>query len=89
MRKLLEGNMQIRLVEITQHEGGWKGTWYKTGQRHFVIPQQDYPNVYTNKWRALDVFGGIQEQDCVEVRGVAAWVKCLWATLKRATCPAR
>jgi hypothetical protein len=71
------------LVEITQHEGGWKGTWYKTGQRHFVIPQQDYPNVYANKWRALDVFGGIHEQDCVEVRGVAAWVKCLWATLKR------
>lgn len=28
--------MRIQLVEVTSHDSSWKGTWYRTGERHFV-----------------------------------------------------
>jgi hypothetical protein len=70
--------MRVKLVEITKSESGWKGTWYKRGQRHFVTPQPGYPGVYREKYRAIDVCGGINEGDCREVRGPRAWLQCAW-----------
>lgn len=82
MAHFLESNMNVKLVEITRHDDGWKGSWYKTGQRHFVRLQPDYPDVYVCKWRALDVCGGIHENDCREVTGIGAWLRCAWKAMR-------
>ncbi len=46
--------MKTQLVEVTNHDSGWKGTWYRTGERHFVRQDPDWPKVMACKWRALD-----------------------------------
>lgn len=68
--------MRIEQVEITKHTDGWKGTWYKTGQRHFVREDNDWPSVMSCRWRALDVSGGIMDHDCRVVRGPLSWLRC-------------
>jgi hypothetical protein len=62
--------MKIQLVEVTNHDSGWKGTWYKTGERHFVRQDPDWPKLMACKWRALDVSGGIHEADCRVEMGI-------------------
>lgn len=74
--------MKTKLMEIVRHENGWKGTWYKTGERHFVRQDENWPAVVMQRWRALDVSGGINEGDCREVRGPLAWLKCALRSLR-------
>ena len=74
--------MKTKLIEIVRDEPGLKGTWYKTGERHFVRQQEYWPEVYVCRWRALDVCGGIRERDCREVRGPLAWLKCALRSLR-------
>lgn len=74
--------MNIKLVEITNHEEGWKGNWYKTGQRHFVTINPLYPAVYTSKYRSVDVYGGINENDCVELNGLYVFSQCVFKWMK-------
>ena len=74
--------MKTKLMEIVRHENGWKGTWYKTGERHFVRQDEHWPAVVMQRWRALDVSGGINEGDCREVRGPLAWLKCALRSLR-------
>lgn len=66
----------VELVEITAHETGWKGTWYSTGERHFVRQDPSWPSVMACRWRALDVAGSIHEHHCRVVRGRVAWLRC-------------
>jgi hypothetical protein len=73
---------KIKLVEITRHEPGWKGTWYKTGQRHFVRQSATWPKVATCRWDSVDVAGGINETDCRIVGGFSAWLACRIKQLK-------
>ena len=70
--------MRTKLVEITGHEDGWKGTWYKTGQRHFVRQYRGWPSVMSCRWCALSG-GGIHEDHCQVVHGVVAWIRCALA----------
>lgn len=74
----------VRLVEVTSHETGWKGTWYRTGQRHFVRQRRGWPKVYRERWEALTpgVCGGISEADCRVLRGFGPWLSCLLFALK-------
>ena len=73
--------MRVKLVEVTRHDNGWKGTWYRTGQRHFVTICPSWPDVVMQKYAAIDTCGGINESDCREVRGIVAWVRCVWKTV--------
>ena len=68
----------VRLVEIVRHEESWKGTWYRTGQRHFVRQHRAWPKVCRQRWEALTpgVCGGINESDCRLIRGAGAWIAC-------------
>ena len=52
----------LRLVEVTNAETGWKGDWYKTGQRHWVDQQPLWPKVYANRW--------LKAEQGVRVRGI-------------------
>ena len=74
--------MKVQIVEVTNHDGGWKGTWYRTGERHFVRQDPDWPKLMACKWRALDVSGGIHETDCRVVRGPIAWLRCRMRALR-------
>lgn len=74
--------MKIKLIEITNDDiGSWKGTWYKKGDLVFVTVNPDYPEVYAEKYRAVDICGGVNDHDCREVTGFRAWVKCAWKTV--------
>ena len=74
---------RIFLVEITQHETGWKGSWYRTGQRHFVQQNRHWPMVSGTRWHALTprTWGGISAENCRVLRGPIAWLRCLWFRL--------
>lgn len=72
---------KIRLVEITNGQQGWKGTWYRTGQRHFVYQDPLWPQVSLQRWRAFDEIGGIAEGDCRALRGPLIWLRCLLKSL--------
>jgi hypothetical protein len=75
--------MQIKLVEVTSHDNGWKGTWYKTGQRHFVRQCPDYPRVVATRWQNLGrVSGGIDEKDCAVLTGLVVWLLCAAKTIQ-------
>ena len=74
--------MGIKLVEVTGHKDGWKGTWYKTGERHFVQQDRDWPQVMAARWRALDVAGSIHDYDCRVMRGPMAWLRCRLRALR-------
>lgn len=74
--------LTIKLVEITRHRPGWKGTWYETGQRHFVTEDARWPAVVMQRWAAVDICGGINEADCREIRGLSAWTACRIKQLK-------
>ena len=74
--------MRIKLVEVTSHDSSWKGTWYRTGERHFVQQDPGWPSVVASRWRALDVCGGINERDCRVVRGPIAWLRCRLRALR-------
>lgn len=76
--------MKIKLVRIVSHEDGWKGTWYKAGQTHFVTQYDGWPKVYTARWSAIDLCGGINEKDCVVLTGPVAWMRCAVRTIGRA-----
>ena len=73
----------LRLVEITQAETGWKGDWYKPGQRHWVSQQPNWPKVYVNRWLKAEQgprVCGINEADCKTVVGPwhpRAWLRTL------------
>lgn len=69
--------MKTKLVEITAHDSGWKGTWYRTGERHFVRQERAWPKVIANRWRALDVAGGIHEHHARVLHGPIVWLRCL------------
>ncbi len=69
--------MKTKLVEVTAHEDGWKGTWYKTGQKHFVQQDPDWPKVMACRWRT-NASHGIHDHHCREVRGPIAWLRCAW-----------
>lgn len=74
--------MKVKLVEVVKDDcGSWKGTWYKTGDLVYVTINPDYPKIFAEKYRAVDICGGINERDCREVRGLKAWLKCAWKTL--------
>lgn len=77
--------MKTKLVEITSDDSGWKGTWYRKGERHFVQQDEAWPKVVLNRWRALDVSGGIHEYDCRIVRGPVAWVRCALRAMRHNT----
>jgi hypothetical protein len=74
---------KVYLVKITAADVGWKGTWYRVGQEHFVQQNPWWPFVYNEKWHALtpNVWGGINEVDCVVLRGFWPWLRCLWFRL--------
>ena len=74
---------RVYLVEVTNDKPGWKGSWYKRGQRHFVQQQPDWPKVYRNRWHALtpNTWGGIDEADCQVLRGPISALRCLWFRL--------
>lgn len=77
--------MQIKLVEIVEAEGGWKGSWYRKGQQHLVRQYRDWPKVYACRWECMSgPVGGIHEGHCRIVRGPAAWLKCFVATIAEA-----
>lgn len=77
--------MKIKLVEVTAANEGWKGTWYKQGQRHFVRQYPDYPKVYATRWESLGrVCGGIDEKDCKVLTGPVVWVRCALKTVAEA-----
>lgn len=69
--------MKTKLVEITKDDTGWKGTWYRKGERHFVRQDEQWPVVMLCRWRALDFNGGIHERDCRVMRGPVAWLRCV------------
>lgn len=75
---------QVRLVEITAQRLGWKGTWYRIGQRHFVRQNQGWPATIRERWDALTpgVSGGIAGDDCRLLRGIGPWVACRLFALK-------
>jgi hypothetical protein len=74
---------KVRLVEITKDDRGWKGTWYRKGQRHFVQQQPGWPEVYTTRWHARTpgTWGGIGEANCRVLHGPLVWLRCLWFRL--------
>ena len=73
----------LRLVEITAHATGWKGTWYRIGERHWVDQQPHWPKVYENRWLKAEQgprVCGISEDDCKVVVGPwhpRAWLRTL------------
>lgn len=70
----------LRLVEVTNAETGWKGDWYRPGNRHWVRLQPLWPQVYKNKWEAVYQCGGINDDDCKVVLGPWhpwAWVRTI------------
>jgi hypothetical protein len=70
--------MQIKLVEVTNDDVSWKGTWYRRGERHFVRQYADFPRVIATRWENIgsSVCGGIADSDCSIVRGPWAWLQC-------------
>lgn len=68
--------MEVKQVEITADDKGWKGTWYRKGQRHFVTDEPNYPAYATCRWRSTDICGGIQGAHAVELVGFRVWVRC-------------
>lgn len=74
----------VYLVEITQAESGWKGNWYKVGQRHFVTAHQDWPDAIGSKFYSVDIAGGIDENDCRVLSSPLAWLRCRAKEVKRA-----
>lgn len=75
--------MKIKLVRIVGHKTGWKGTWYRIGQEHFVQQDPAWPKVVMQRWRAVDVSGSVNEDECEIVRGPMAWLRCVAKTLSR------
>lgn len=76
--------IRIRLVEVTHDEPGWKGTWYRRGQRHFVQQDPWWPSVMSSRWHALtpNTWGGIPEADCRVLSGPIVWLRCQWFRLR-------
>lgn len=76
--------MRLLLVEVTRADSGWKGTWYRTGQRHFAIVEPYWPQVCATKYRAINLAGGIMESDCKVLTDPLSRIKCflrgLWKT---------
>lgn len=68
--------MKLLLVEITRADSGWKGTWYRTGQRHFVTIERHYPAVVMSKYAAINLCGGIMESDCKVLTDWRSRVRC-------------
>ena len=69
--------MKVKLVEIVNDDTGWKGTWYRKGERHFVCIEPLWPDVHACKYTLIGKHnGGIHENDCTEIRGMIAGVKC-------------
>ena len=74
--------MRIKLVKIVSDDyGTWKGTWYKSGQIHFVF--ETSKSYMACKYHSVDLGHGIMEDDCELQRGVVAWWKCLKKTFNR------
>lgn len=71
---------RVFLAEVTSDDPGWKGTWYRKGQHHFVQQHPWWPQVVRTRWHALTpgVWGGIAESDCRILRGPLVWLRCLW-----------
>lgn len=73
----------LRLVEITNAETGWKGAWYKVGQRHWVSQQPLWPRVYATRWLKAEQgirVCGIDEADCKTIVGPwhpRAWLRTI------------
>lgn len=69
---------RVRLVEVVHENRALKRTWYRVGERHFVTIDPDYPATSTRKYAATHINGGIHENDCIEIGGAWAGIKC-WA----------
>ena len=65
--------MRVKLVKITDCEGGWKGTWYKNDQLHFVT--ENNADHIACKFQAIDISGGIMANHCEVQTGFIAWLK--------------
>lgn len=75
--------MKVKQVEITSDDNyEFKGSWYKTGERHYVTRNND--KVFVCAWHAIDLCGGINKEDAVEVTGIISFIKCLavWMQVK-------
>ena len=74
--------MNVHQVEIINDDNSFKGTWYKKGSRHFVTRNHD--KVFICGWHAIDLCGGIDEQDAVEITGFVTRIKCfaVWLQVK-------
>lgn len=73
----------VLLVEVTSDSHGWKGTWYRLGQRHFVQEDPRWPAISSQRWHALTpgTWGGISETDCRVLRGPIVRARCWWFRL--------
>lgn len=67
--------MKIKRVGITQHQTGWKGTWYKTGEKHFVVEHR--AGHLAQGYHAVRVCGAINESDCIELTDFISRLMCL------------
>lgn len=79
--------MALRYVEITHAEGGWKGNWYKVGERYVVRQDPRWPEVARQRWLTVDPrdpWGGINDADCRRVRGLVAFLHIVAFILTRA-----
>lgn len=66
---------RVRRVEIVRETRGWKGTWYRTGQRYFVVESQN--RVLVARWTALGKRPwGILEDHARVLTGWRTWLAC-------------
>jgi hypothetical protein len=72
--------MKIKLVRITKHDNEWKGTWYKTGQKHFVVEHR--ADHLCEAYHAVRLCGGINEADCIELTDFTARLLCWVESLR-------
>ena len=72
--------MKIKRVKIVNHESGWKGTWYETGEKHYVIERR--ANHLANAYHAVRLSGGINDEDCVEMTDIWSRILCIVERLR-------
>ena len=70
----------IKQLEITNDDKGWKGTWYRVGERHYAKP--DTKEWVAEDWSAVDINGGIDSADSVVVTGLVSFIKCRFVELQ-------
>lgn len=71
--------MKIKLVKITDDDNSYKGTWYRKGGIYFVTENTE--KCLLEKYNAVDIHGGINEEDCEIIKGFKPWLMCLFKTI--------